>query len=81
MLRVYAMYSRNKLMLAFWISACLVLVGMAVVGDFSFAFLMTSANLTWISGQFLQMSRYLTSTSLLRYGTTEGSVSSPLQES
>ncbi|KAJ7852448.1 hypothetical protein B0H13DRAFT_1904616 [Mycena leptocephala] len=46
MLRVYAMYSRNKRMLAFWISACLLLVGIAV---------------------FLQMSTYLTSTSLLRY--------------
>jgi hypothetical protein len=33
MLRVYAMYSRNKRMLAFWISACLLLVGIAVVGD------------------------------------------------
>ncbi|KAJ7893766.1 hypothetical protein B0H13DRAFT_1886259 [Mycena leptocephala] len=30
MLRVYAMYSRNKRMLAFWISACLLLVGIAV---------------------------------------------------
>ncbi|KAJ7195956.1 hypothetical protein GGX14DRAFT_403690 [Mycena pura] len=30
MLRVYAMYSRNKRMLAFWISASLLLVGIAV---------------------------------------------------
>ncbi|KAJ7909780.1 hypothetical protein B0H13DRAFT_1877388 [Mycena leptocephala] len=30
MLRVYAVYSRNKCMLAFWISACLLLVGIAV---------------------------------------------------
>jgi hypothetical protein len=55
MLRVYAMYSRNKRMLAFWISACLLLVGIAVVGDLYFGLLTTSANLSWISGQFLQM--------------------------
>ncbi|KAJ7315527.1 hypothetical protein DFH08DRAFT_1039709 [Mycena albidolilacea] len=50
MLRVYAMYSRNKPMLAFWISACLLLVGIAVVGDLYFALLTTNANLSWISG-------------------------------